>query len=121
MGGSTNPEEQTMSDVSQSPETENPEEASIASSASSFRKKTIEDYENDLKVARLKLAQAKKRQLDQSVRNRGRRERDTGRTVLRMIEEGKLDSATIALIADEVRAYCRSPTQVAAFRGSVFE
>jgi hypothetical protein len=73
-----------------------------------------------LKAARLKLAQAKREYHDLSVRDRGIRERYTGATVLRMIDEGKLDASTIALIGDEVRASFCSPKQVAAFRGSIF-
>jgi hypothetical protein len=68
------------------------------------KQKTVEDCKRRLETARLKLAQAKKDFRDQSIRERGRREREIGKAVLHMIEAGKLDAPTIALILDEVRA-----------------
>ena len=84
----------------------------------SSNKALITHYEERLKRARLRLAQAKKELQQQSMRECSRRERDVGKIVLRLIDEAKLDPLVVALLRDEVRAACRSPAQVAAFRGT---
>jgi hypothetical protein len=109
-----------MSDLTNK-ETGIAEEATVLEPAKFPKRKTVADYEQMVKEARSKLALAKREFRDQSARERGRRERDTGKVVLRMIEEGKLDARTVALIRNEVRTSCRSPAQVAAFRDSVFD
>jgi len=81
----------------------------------------VEKFEADLRAARLKLAQAKQAFHDESKRNQSRRERETGKIVLRLIGEGKLDASSVAIIAEQIREHCCSPKAVAAFRGSVFE
>jgi phosphoenolpyruvate-protein kinase (PTS system EI component) len=82
-------------------------------------KEAITYFEERLKRARLRLAQAKKELHQQSIRERSRRERDIGKIVWRLIEDGKLEQSVIALLRDEVRAACRSPEQVSAFRGTL--
>jgi hypothetical protein len=77
--------------------------------------KTVADYQRKLVIARQQVAQAKKRFLVQSARNAATRERVTGKVVLRMMEEGRFDAATGALIREETRASCSAREQ-AAFR-----
>jgi chorismate mutase len=86
----------------------------------SSNKETITHLEERLKRARLRLAQAKKGLQQQSMRERSRRERDVGKIVVRLAEQGELDPSVVALLRDEVRATCRSPAQVAAFRDTPF-
>jgi phosphoenolpyruvate-protein kinase (PTS system EI component) len=97
-----------MSEVLKTPE----------ASPKSSNKETITHFEERLKRARLRLARAKKELHVQSMRERSRRERDVGKIVLRLIDDDKLDGPVVALIRDEVRAICRSPAQVSAFRGT---
>jgi hypothetical protein len=110
-----------MSDVSKSHETSEAGEAPGRQKARLSKQRSLSDYEQRVKRARLELVQAKKRLQLQSARDCSRRERATGKIVLVMIEQGRLDSRTLALIRDEVRASCRSPALVAAFRGSVLD
>jgi hypothetical protein len=93
----------------------------MPSNAKPSKLAAVEKFEADLRAARLKLAQAKQAFHDESMRNQGRRERETGKILLRLISEGKIDASTIAIIAEQIREHCRSPKAVAAFRGSVFE
>jgi hypothetical protein len=83
-------------------------------------KAAITHFEERLKQARHRLARAKKELQLQSMRERSRRERDVGKIVLRLIENGKLDPRVVAHLRDEVRAACRSPAQIAAFRDTPF-
>jgi hypothetical protein len=80
--------------------------------------KQISHFEERLKRARLRLARAKSELHVQSMRERSRRERDVGKIVWQLIDDGKLDKSTVDLIRDEVQAACRSPAQVSAFRGT---
>ena len=110
-----------MSDVSKPTEVGDAGQATGLPPIRLSKQKSLAVYQQELMLARLKLAQAKKRLQLESVRDTGRRERATGKVVLLMIAEGKLDGRTVALIRDEVRASCRSPMLVAAFRGSILD
>jgi len=110
-----------MSDVSKSHQAGEAGQAPGRQKARLSKQKLVADYEERVKRARLELAQAKKRLQLQSARDCSTRERATGKIVLVMIEQGRLDGGTLALIRDEVRASCRSPALVAAFRDSVLE
>jgi hypothetical protein len=107
-----------MSEVQKSPEAGNADEADALAPFKQSNKDAITYFEERLRLARLRLAQAKKDYHEQSMRERARRERDVGKIVLRLIDEGELDTSVVALIREEIREACRSPAQVAAFRGT---
>jgi hypothetical protein len=104
-----------MPETSQSPKADDGEEATLLPPIKLSKDKTVADYQRKLMIARQQVAQAKKRFLVQSAREAATRERATGKVVLRMIEERRLNTATAALIREEIRATC-SVREQAAFR-----
>ncbi len=101
-----------MSEVLKSPKSDK------ADLPAQSKKDEIAHWEKCLQRARIRLAQAKKEQHEQSVRHQAKRERELGRIVWRLIGEGVIDASMIERLRDEVQATCCRPAQVAAFRGT---
>jgi len=79
----------------------------------------VTQAEQRLALAREKLAQAKRRLRDASVREQSIREGVLGRAVLDLIDQGQLEQAVIDLIRVQMRAGS-SAAQLSAFTGTVF-
>jgi hypothetical protein len=68
--------------------------------------KSVAHFE-ELRKARLKLAEAKVEQAKQADRGTRIRERTIDRIMLELVEEARIDVSIIALLCDEVKKSCR--------------
>jgi hypothetical protein len=83
--------------------------------------KSVAHFEELLRKARLKLAEAKVEQARQAHRGKRIREREIGRIMLELIEDGKIDPSIIALLRGEVKKSCRQASQILAFAETIFK
>jgi len=84
-------------------------------------KKPLSYFEEKLRKARFKLAEAKAEQAKQAKRDERIREREIGRITLQLIEQGRIDPTTVATLLDAVKKSCRKSHQASAFAQTIFE
>jgi hypothetical protein len=115
------PKEQTMTEAKTTNEANQTEAASGTRRPNAHTSKSVAHFEEQLRKARLKLAEAKVEQAKQADRGKRIRERVIGRIVLELIEDGKIDPSVIALLRDEVKKSCRQASQILAFAETIFK
>jgi hypothetical protein len=114
------PKEQTMTET-QTNEATQSEAANGKQRPNAHTSKSVAHFEEQLRKARLKLAEAKVEQAKQSDRAKRIRERTIGRIMLELIDASSIDPHLIALLRDEVKKSCRQASQVSAFSESIFK
>jgi len=83
-------------------------------------KNTLSYFEEKLRKARLKLAEAKAEHAKLAERGRRIRERAVGRIMLELIDAGRVDEPVIATLREEVKKSCSTLRQLVAFAHTIF-
>jgi hypothetical protein len=115
------PKERTMTETKTTNEDNQTEATGRKRLPNTYTSKNLAHYEEQLRKARQKLAEAKVEQAQQADRGKRIREQVIGRITLELIEDGRIDPSIIALMRDEVKRSCRQAAQLLAFSESIFK